>query len=238
MINYKTKAEPINLPYVKGQLHFSYNIDDCSMEMTHTYRSEYGDSKPEKERVVFVRRLENRSGRWRWAGNGPWVSVHTIASMIFKYKENPHQEEMWFMGSFVEEIGSILDAAYQAIVDGVDKRFEKIKQDRARYFQPVTQLNTEGQFKEQKSFIYLMRHNNGLTKIGISNNPKAREKTLQAEDPRLEIIFKAESDNTTERRLHDIFREVRVRGEWFDLMPHHIDWIMFFLKGDIDESGN
>ena len=74
-------------------------------------------------------------------------------------------------------------------------------------------------------WLYLMRHSNGLTKIGRSNNPRAREHTLQAEDPRLRLIFKAKDCGYLERGLHSRFAELRKRGEWFDLTEEHVRWI-------------
>ena len=79
--------------------------------------------------------------------------------------------------------------------------------------------------------LYLMRHSNGLTKIGRSVQPKAREKTLQAEDPRLEMILCVEGQGHREKTLHRIFDELRVRGEWFRLEDRHVEWIKFFLVG-------
>lgn len=80
--------------------------------------------------------------------------------------------------------------------------------------------------------VYLMSHVNGLTKIGLSRNPSTREKTLQAEDPRLKLIWSVPGSRKMERRLHDIFGSVRVRGEWFNLRSHHIDWIKSLSNED------
>jgi hypothetical protein len=76
-----------------------------------------------------------------------------------------------------------------------------------------------------------MRHTNGLTKIGRAVNPEAREKTLQAEDPRLEMIFSSDGIGHYERKLHQVFADFRKRGEWFDLDEHHVEWIKFFFTG-------
>jgi hypothetical protein len=67
-------------------------------------------------------------------------------------------------------------------------------------------------------FVYFMRHGRtGLIKIGYSSKPAAREKTLQAEDPGLELVFSMSGSRETERRLHLKFHSKRVRGEWFSL---------------------
>lgn len=67
-------------------------------------------------------------------------------------------------------------------------------------------------------YIYLMRNcRNGLIKIGFSSNPKFREKTLQSEEPEIELIFKRKGSFFDEDALHSRFASKRVRGEWFRL---------------------
>nr|DAZ32080.1 MAG TPA: meiotically up-regulated protein 113 [Caudoviricetes sp.] len=72
---------------------------------------------------------------------------------------------------------------------------------------------------------YLMRDlNTGLTKIGKSISPSARERTLQSEKPTISL-FKI-SDSLIERELHELFRIKRVRGEWFNLTDDDIEHIV------------
>lgn len=212
------------LPLVKGDIRFKYtgtamrlvvDLSDC-------------DST---ERIEFIR----ADRRWRWLG-GPFVSSHGIAASIFEYRDNPSRREMLWMGYFVDLVGSLMDEAWQAIQDGSAARI-KAREERQQWMQtlelsPIVESPNSGfTYEQEKMFVYLMQHTNGLTKIGRSKNPKTREKTLQAEDPRLKMIFHCEADGSVERRLHQIFDSVRIRGEWFDLMPHHVDWIAFLLKG-------
>lgn len=68
------------------------------------------------------------------------------------------------------------------------------------------------------TFLYLMRNErNRFVKIGVSNNPAYRERTLQAEEPEITLLFKLETYAFVEEWLHYVFREKRVRGEWFEL---------------------
>jgi len=68
------------------------------------------------------------------------------------------------------------------------------------------------------TFVYMMRCNrNGLVKIGRSTKPTLREKTLQSEDPSVEMIFCVETNEQVESCLHAAFEANRVRGEWFRL---------------------
>jgi len=78
-------------------------------------------------------------------------------------------------------------------------------------------------FEDENCFVYLMKdHINGAYKIGISNSPEYREKTLQSEKPSIELIEskqfqKRKIAETFERLLHEYFKNKRIRGEWFQL---------------------
>ena len=71
---------------------------------------------------------------------------------------------------------------------------------------------------------YLMKDNHTkLYKIGFSNNPKHRETTLQSEKPSIKMV-KIWNKNI-ERKLHKLYSEYRVRGEWFNLTPVQVKYI-------------
>lgn len=70
----------------------------------------------------------------------------------------------------------------------------------------------------KKKFVYItLSKNTGLYKIGFSINPYKREKTLQAEDPELEMITFFEADQSVEAEIHRKLKSKRVRGEYFKL---------------------
>ena len=84
--------------------------------------------------------------------------------------------------------------------------------------------------KPKNGFVYLMQTGvHGYTKIGFSIKPKAREKTLQGEDPLLHMIFSMDGTMADERNWHLHFKSKRVRGEWFNLTRQDIE---FIKKGD------
>lgn len=68
------------------------------------------------------------------------------------------------------------------------------------------------------TFVYLMKNTrNGYYKIGRSDNPKFREKTLQSEEPEVELLHVWPGTKLIEEGLHAEFSSCRVRGEWFNL---------------------
>ena len=77
---------------------------------------------------------------------------------------------------------------------------------------------------KKEGFVYLIRGpKNGseqLYKIGRTSNMQNRMRNLQTGSPtKLEVVkfIQTEDALTTERKLHDAFRETRIRGEWFAL---------------------
>jgi predicted GIY-YIG superfamily endonuclease len=77
--------------------------------------------------------------------------------------------------------------------------------------------------KASECFVYLMKDtSNGYYKIGISSKPEYREKTLQSEKPTIDLIEtksypSREMARAIELALHNLFKEKRLRGEWFSL---------------------
>ena len=65
-----------------------------------------------------------------------------------------------------------------------------------------------------------------LIKIGFSDQPTVREKTLQSEAPHIELIFITLGGRSTESALHLRYKEFRVRGEWFALSKEQIEEII------------
>ena len=90
--------------------------------------------------------------------------------------------------------------------------------------------------KDSICYVYLMTDTtNGFYKIGISNNPKYREGTLQAEKPTIELLAAKPFPSriiaeAIESALHKAFGEKRLRGEWFELTLSDVNDIVQTLK--------
>lgn len=218
-------------PEFVAEINVDINADRAAIDLTDKEGTEW--------------KLFRERNRWRVC-RGYFVSPHTIASQSFMYDPEPQNDECEFMGDFFRLLGKILDRSHESFVqaikeyraekDNQSELAEKQRQEHAEAFYAKWTNSASGSATENRTtFIYLMRHRNGLTKIGKSNQPKARERTLQAEDPRLELVFYAKTDHSVEGRLHRIFAPVRVRGEWFDLADHHVDWIKWILSNGKEE---
>jgi hypothetical protein len=85
--------------------------------------------------------------------------------------------------------------------------------------------------KNEDCYVYLMIDTtNNFHKIGISNSPEYRERTLQSDKPTIELICSKKFPSrriaeSIEKALHTTFAKKRLRGEWFELNSDEIDEI-------------
>ena len=92
------------------------------------------------------------------------------------------------------------------------------------------------EYKFNWCYVYIMRDNtNGYHKIGISNKPEYREKTLQSEKPSIEMLAckkfpTRKIAEAIESALHTAYSQQRVRGEWFNLDDVDVAAIIETLK--------
>lgn len=76
-------------------------------------------------------------------------------------------------------------------------------------------------YDDEAGYVYFIRDGLGHIKIGMSNDVQSRLAELQTANPMdLEyyrgLKFKNISDaRKAEKELHKMFRDVRLRGEWF-----------------------
>lgn len=91
-------------------------------------------------------------------------------------------------------------------------------------------------FESNICHVYLMYDSsNNYYKIGISNKPEYRERTLQGEKPTIELICSKDFPNrgiaaSIENALHTNFSSKRIRGEWFELEQSDVVDIISTLK--------
>ncbi len=105
------------------------------------------------------------------------------------------------------------------------------------YHFPSRILNREEkQISFDWCYVYLMKDTtNGYYKIGISNKPEYREKTLQSEKPTIELLTckkypTRKIAEAIESALHSAYSQQRIRGEWFKLDDVDVAAIIETLK--------
>ena len=84
---------------------------------------------------------------------------------------------------------------------------------------------------------------NNAYKIGISNKPEYRERTLQSEKPSI-VKLAAKQFPTRdiarafEAALHKVYEIRRMRGEWFKLEPNEVEDVKKALAPQAGEFKN
>ena len=87
--------------------------------------------------------------------------------------------------------------------------------------------------KRKTQSLYLLKNRrNGYYKIGVSYDPSKRTITLQAEDPDVILIRAWENKGSLEREWHRHFWRERLRGEWFQLTPAQIRYMIHKMRHD------
>lgn len=96
--------------------------------------------------------------------------------------------------------------------------------------------STKGTYQFDWCYVYLMKDlANGYYKIGISNKPEYRERTLQSEKPSIELLCAKKFPSrqiaeSIESALHSTFGNKRIRGEWFMLDEFDVATLCETLK--------
>lgn len=84
-----------------------------------------------------------------------------------------------------------------------------------------------------RGFVYLIRAENGLVKIGMTSNFNLRICNLRAQSPiGITVLFSAEvlNMNSTEHILHTMFQHLYSHGEWFRLTQQDIETARDIIK--------
>lgn len=98
--------------------------------------------------------------------------------------------------------------------------------DKAEKFHDYTNLIKYD--SRTNGIVYFARDEDGLTKIGWTQNFKKRKETLeQLEKKKIELVHYISSYDciTLEKTLHNVFKDKRITGEWFDLSDEDIELV-------------
>jgi hypothetical protein len=118
--------------------------------------------------------------------------------------------------------------AYEKDLVPVSKSTYEIAIDLRDYDRPVRQAPAPKPRKVRTGYVYLLKADSGLYKIGRAIDPKNRGKTFGVQLP-FEVDFvctiKSDDYEALELELHEKFKDFRVRGEWFNLAPDDVEYI-------------
>ncbi|OFY50748.1 MAG: hypothetical protein A2W85_18285 [Bacteroidetes bacterium GWF2_41_31] len=114
-----------------------------------------------------------------------------------------------------------------AVIQKFSKEYRELVRTEIVDYKPLIDRDNLSSYSqtltEDECHVYLMMDTiNFYCKIGISNKPEWREKTLQSEKPTIELLaskkfVSRKMASSFEKALHDTFSNKRIRGEWFQL---------------------
>lgn len=185
----------------------------------------------DNERPILHYSLDDRI-KYKWRG-GSWASYESLVRHIFE--ESSVTECNWkaamHIAGFIDEVLSSICRGFQvSLAEYIESQQIEKKNYEADILKRYAEIYEPKQRKRRGGYVYLMKHSSGLIKIGYSCNPKNREKTLQAEDPSVHLLFTCKGSTEKEFRIHRICSDKRVRGEWFNLTNSQVDWIVFICN--------
>lgn len=87
--------------------------------------------------------------------------------------------------------------------------------------------------RDQQEYVYFIQGiTTGRIKIGVSKDPKKRMQQMQLSEQTV-LLCAVKGSYTLEDTLHNMFKEYRVHGEWFDPSERIMDFINM-LDSDIE----
>lgn len=240
-----TGEESLTWDKVSGKFSsgFSINRSGISISFIAVNRVPYLGVVAGGERILFL--FENKQilefnlafcDKW----NGYLTIIPLTREEIQLFKESPLKKVRIISGDIpsTHEIEGIQKPLFELYVKRYLTELDKIGVDWRSIEKPVIEdsIPEEISPKDEACYVYLMWDTtNGFHKIGISNNPKYRERTLQSEKPTIELL-KAKQYPTRmiaeaiESALHKAYADKRLRGEWFNLSPEDIEHIIETLS--------
>ena len=133
---------------------------------------------------------------------------------------------------------------YQDLVEGLNRFFAFYEPETIKAFNTERaqrqSLIAQGWEKPKRSpvagHVYLIRAENGLYKIGKAKNITARLKPFGVDFPmKWDLVYSFSSGDYSlaEEALHRRFADKRGIGEWFQLLPEDVAYIMSIQDGQL-----
>lgn len=156
--------------------------------------------------------------------------LHTAAYMF--YKEENGEVIMVDNHGFTpskKELLKLIDGLHKYIADTTDEEIQKYNTESMEQLNmEISALREPKPKKKEKGYVYLIKADNGLVKIGKTKNIEKRWNHFTTKLPyKLELLFYIDTEDMTglELELHEQYRKYRKRGEWFELTERHINKI-------------
>jgi len=153
-----------------------------------------------------------------------WTYSGETNLSLIRMNINSRESSIKYYNKWLSEYkkNSLERSMYEVKIDELKEDITLLKVIITEY-QDLIKPQSINKNKTPKQTYIIKNKRNNLYKIGRSSNPKNREKTLQSEEPLIEIIKTWNED--IEYELHSNYKEYRVRGEWFKLSKTQVRYI-------------
>ena len=140
-------------------------------------------------------------------------------------------ERCWVLRLDIVFEGQTITGIHHSDWEDAVKEIETLTKKLNYYKNELLAYYNEGELQSNSimyTYVYLLKCNStGLYKIGRSINPVFREKTLQSQEPDIQSIFiSGRTLKSKEKELHTLFKDKRIRGEWFRLTEQDVEFII------------
>tara|TARA_B110000977_G_C10888611_1_gene420499 strand:+ start:195 stop:755 length:561 start_codon:yes stop_codon:yes gene_type:complete len=130
--------------------------------------------------------------------------------------------------SNIEKVSQILEIQsnkstldISKLLNTSSRTIQRIRKSLGKTYKSTNEIKKPNEYKTK---TYLIKNSrNSMYKIGRSSDPKKRERTLQSEEPLIKIV--KTWDKNIESELHNLYKDFRVRGEWFNLSKVQVRYI-------------
>lgn len=128
-----------------------------------------------------------------------------------------------------------VDLFFSIITDEQIEKYNNDLNDHYENEEKQRHIEYKQQEKEKKSskkegYIYLLHSEVGYYKIGKAVDPWSRGQTIGTEHAyKVNLIYVARCTDRAkvERLLHQTLAEYRMNGEWFNLPPDKVEWLIY-----------
>ena len=195
--------------------------------------------KSKKNRIFSIQRINVLLKNYKIIYNVKCdnFSTHSLRKtfgrkVFFNAEKHEKMDVLNALNKFLGQT-DILDTINYLALDKNDI-FENKKIDIGEIFNrniSLIEINDKNK-KEKPSYCYLMKDDSmeNCYKIGKSDNPYFREKTLMCEKPTISLFLITKFNSSKEayieeNRMHNFFSDKHIRGEWYNLDSTDISFL-------------
>jgi len=191
----------------------------------------------------FIEAVKNRDKRlWKileWAANGGAEQFNAAASfeeIMTSYSGSSRELASFF--SYETGEGKDLDKLLNNPYLSVEAKQQITEYKDGTLAKKVREEKPEKTIRRNSimGYVYLIRAENGLYKIGKARDLTARLKPFGVDFPmKWDLVHSFQSDDYSraEEQLHYTFRDKREIGEWFKLLPEDVKRITTIKDGEL-----